>query len=136
MASIALGGKKINSGRGRKMGVTIQQEEGNLSVVRITGQLRKSEMDAALGAEARKWGPATRIRVLVTVENFEGFERGADWGDISFLVKHDHQVDKIAIGGDPKWESEMVIFAGAGFRQGQVKFFPLNQLAQARAWLG
>jgi hypothetical protein len=93
-------------------------------------------MDAALGAEARKWGPSTRIRVLVTVENFEGFERGADWGDISFLVKHDHQVDKIAIGGDPKWESEMLIFAGAGFRQGQVKFFPQTQLAQARAWLG
>jgi hypothetical protein len=70
------------------------------------------------------------------IEGFEGFERGADWGDISFLVKHDHQVDKIAIVGDPKWESEMLIFAGAGFRQGQVKFFPLSQLGQARAWLG
>jgi len=118
------------------MGVTIQQEEGNLRVVRITGLLRKSEMDAALAAEARKWGPATRLKVLVMVEAFEGFERGADWGDISFLVKHDQQIEKIAIGADPKWEVETLTFAGAGFRQGQVKFFPLNQLAQARAWLG
>jgi hypothetical protein len=118
------------------MGVTIQQEEGNLRVVRITGLLKKSEMDAAWAAEARKWGSATRIKALVMVEGFEGFDRGGDWGDISFLVKHDYQIDKIAIVGDPKWESEMVIFAGAGFRQGQVKFFPLNQLAQARAWLG
>jgi hypothetical protein len=69
-------------------------------------------------------------------EDFEGFERGADWGDISFLVKHDRQVDKIAIVGNQKWESEMLVFAGAGFRQGQVQFFPPNQLAQARAWLG
>jgi len=118
------------------MGVTIQQEEGNLRVVRITGLLRKSEMDAALAAEARKWDPATRLKVLVMVEDFKGFERGADWGDITFLVKHDHQVDRIAIVADPKWEVETLTFAGAGFRQGQVKFFPLNQLAQARAWLG
>jgi len=118
------------------MGVTIQQEEGNLRVVRITGLLRKSEMDAALATEARKWGPGTRIRALIIVEDFEGFERGADWGDITFLVKHDHQIDKLAIVADPKWEIETLAFAGAGFREGQVKFFPLNQLTQARAWLG
>ena len=41
------------------MGITIQQEEGNLRVLRISGLLRKSEMDAALTAEARKWGPET-----------------------------------------------------------------------------
>ena len=118
------------------MGVTIQQEEGNLWVVRITGLLKKSEMDAALAAEARKWGPGARIKALIIVEDFEGFERGADWGDITFLVKHDHQIDKLAIVADRKWESDMLTFAGAGFRQGQVRFFPQNQLAQARAWLG
>ncbi len=104
--------------------------------MRITGLLKKSEMDSALTAEARKWGPKTRIKALAMMDNFEGFERSADWGDISFLIKYDHQVDKIAIVGDPKWESEMLVFAGAGFRQGQVKFFPLDQVAQARAWLG
>jgi hypothetical protein len=118
------------------MGVTIRQEEGDLSVIRISGLLKKSEMDAALAAEARKWGPSTRIKALVMVEDFEGFERGADWGDISFLIKHDHQIDKIAIVADPKWEIEILTFAGAGFRQGQVKSFPAKQLAQARAWLG
>jgi hypothetical protein len=107
-----------------------------LIVLRITGLLRKSEMDAALAAEARKWGPATRIKVLVVMEDFEGFERGADWGDITFLVKHDHQIEKIGIVADRKWESDALTFAGAGFRQGQVRFFPQNQLAQARAWLG
>ena len=118
------------------MGVTIQQEEGNLRVVRVTGLLRKSEMDAALAAEAKKWSPATRIKALMIMEGFEGFERGADWGDITFLVKHDHQIDRIAIVADPKWEVETLTFAGAGFRQAQVRFFSLNQLPQAHAWLG
>jgi hypothetical protein len=118
------------------MGVTIQQEEGNLRVLRITGLLKKPEMDAALAAEARKWGPAARMKVLVILEDFQGFERGGDWGDISFLVKHDHQIAKMAIVAEPKWESESLAFAGAGLRQGEVKFFPVNQLARARAWLG
>jgi hypothetical protein len=118
------------------MGVTIQQEEGNLRVMRITGLLRKSELDAGLEAEARKWKPETKVKVLVMLEDFEGWERGADWGDVTFLVGHDQQIDKMAIVADPKWEIDTLTFAGAGFRQGQVKFFPVNQLALARAWLG
>jgi hypothetical protein len=117
------------------MGVTIQQEEGNLRVLRITGLLKKSEMDATLAAEARQWTSATRVKVLAIAEDFQGWERGADWGDMSFLISHDDQIDKIAIVGDPKKEDEFLMFVGAGFRHAQVKFFPPKQLAQARSWL-
>ena len=118
------------------MGVTIQQEEGHLTVMRITGMLKKSQMDAALEAEAKKWKAATKVKVLVILEDFKGWERCADWGDVSFLLEHDNQIDKIAIVADPKWETDSLTFLGAGFRQGQVKFFPMKQLALARAWLG
>jgi hypothetical protein len=118
------------------VGVKMEREEANLRVLRITGLLKKSEMDSVLAMEARKWGPASRIKVLVILEDFQGFERGGDWGDISFLVKHDQQIEKIAIVAESKWESEGLAFAGEGLRKGEVKFFPVNQLAQARAWLG
>jgi hypothetical protein len=118
------------------MGITVQQEKGGLVVVRITGLLKKSEMDSAFKSVARKWGPSTRVKTLVVVEDFEGFERGANWGDISFLVQYDPQIDRIAIVGDPNWEGDLLTFAGAGFRQGQIRYFPTAQIAQARAWLG
>ena len=118
------------------MGATIQQEEGHLRVLRITGLLSKSELDSALEAEAKQWGPATRVRVLIIVEDFKGWERGADWGDTSFLYAHDDQIDKIAIVADPRWETETLMFAAAGIRKAPVKFFPPDQLALARAWLG
>jgi len=118
------------------MGATIQQEKGNLRVLRITGLLKKSEFDAALATEASQWGPATRVKVLVILEDFEGWERGADWGDVTFFFAHDHQIEKIAIVADPRWETGATVFAGTGLRQGQVKFFPLSQLTLARAWLG
>jgi hypothetical protein len=118
------------------MSVTIEQGEGDFRVMRITGLLKKSEFDAALAAEARQWRPTSRVKVLVIVEDFKGWERGADWGDVAFFFEHDHQIEKIAIVSDPKWEVQTLVFAGAGVRRGEVKFFPTNQMAQARAWLG
>ena len=118
------------------MGVRIEQEhDGAVVVMRITGLLRKAELDAALDAEARSWGPATRVRALVMLDGFEGFEHGADWGDTSFVRAHDHQVDRIAIVGVSRWESDALAFAGAGFRKARVRFFSAGQQAQARAWL-
>jgi len=118
------------------MGATIQQEKGNLRILRITGLLRKSELDAALAIEANEWGPATRVRVLVIAEDFKGWEQGADWGDMTFFATYGDRIDKIAIVADSKWETEIQAFAGAGFRRAPVKFFSTNQLALARAWLG
>ncbi len=117
------------------MGATIEKE-GNLRVLRITGLLKKSEYDAALAIEARQWGPAIRVKLLVIVEDFKGWERGADWGDMSFFETHGDQIDKIAIVGNLQWESDLLAFAGAGFRRAPVKFFPVDQLPAARAWLG
>ena len=117
------------------MGVTIQKEAGGVRVMRITGLLKKSEWDRALAEEAAEWGVETSVKVLVAVEEFEGWERGVDWGDMDFFVDHEHQIEKIAIVADPKWELQTLMFAGAGIRSGQVKFFPANQLAQARVWL-
>ena len=118
------------------MSATIEREEGNLRVLRITGLLRKSEFDAVLAAEANQWGPETRVKVLVILEDFKGWERCADWGDVTFFFSHDHQIEKIAIVADPRWETGATVFAGTGLRQGQVKFFSANQLTLARAWLG
>jgi hypothetical protein len=118
------------------MGATIEREEGNLSVLRITGMLRKSELDAALATEARQWGVTSHVKVLVIVEDFRGWERGADWGDMTFFETHGDQIDKIAIVADPQLETDLLMFAGAGFRRAPVKFFSANQLALARAWLG
>ncbi len=118
------------------MGAAIQQEEGSLRVLRITGLLKKSELDAIQAAEARQWTSATKVKLLVIVEGFQGWERGVDWGDVSFLVTQGDRIEKIAIVGDPKQEVDFLAFAGAGFRHAPVKFFPPTHLAQARAWLG
>ncbi len=119
------------------MGVLVQEEQGNVQLMRITGLLKKSELDAVQAAAAKKLGHDSSLsfKLLIIVENFEGWERGVDWDDMSFYAKYGDKITKIAIVGDPKLETDFKMFLGAGFRTAPVKFFPSNQLSQARTWL-
>jgi hypothetical protein len=117
------------------MSVTIQQGEGNVRVLRIEGVLRKPEFDAAIQAEALRWDPKAQVRVLVLAGGFEGWEGSEEWGDVSFFIEHGDRIEKIAIVADRKWETDLTLFAGAGFRRAPVEFFTPDQAAKARTWL-
>lgn len=116
------------------MAATIEKE-GDVLVVRITGLLRKPELDAVQARGTADWGPDTRGKVLVIVEDFLGWERGGNWEDVSFSATYGRQFAKIALVADPKWEAQLLMFTGAGVRRTQVRFFPPQEVAQARAWL-
>jgi hypothetical protein len=118
------------------MAVTIEAGGGNLRILRLKGLLRKAELDAVLATETRQWRPTTHVKVLLILEDFKGWEHGANWGDTTFFETHGDQIDKIAIVADPKWEAEMLAFVGAGFRRAPVKFFSANEFALAWSWLG
>jgi hypothetical protein len=113
----------------------IQHEPGNLYVLRISGTLKRSEFGSGQATLARDIDAGNQPRVLAILENFEGWEKGADWNDLDFQLTHGGEIAKIAIVGDPAWEPQALAFAGAGFRRAPVKFFPPNALAEARAWL-
>lgn len=117
------------------MSATIQLEPNNLYVCRVSGVLKRSEFGAAQGDMARDIDAGAKPRVLAIFENFEGWERGADWNDLEFLFSHSHEIAKIAMVGESRWEAEALAFAGAGFRRAPVKFFPPDHEAEARAWL-
>jgi hypothetical protein len=117
------------------MSITVLREENGLRVVRVTGLLKKGEQDAALNAEAQDWTAETRAKVLILARVFQGWERGGGWGDLTFFNKHNEQISRIAVVAEPKWEAQILMFIGAGLRRAAVKFFPLPQEPQARAWL-
>jgi hypothetical protein len=57
-----------------------------------------------------------KISALFLLENFRGWQRGDEWGDISFLVEHDKDIAKIAVVGEEEWRD-------------------LAEIAKARSWL-
>jgi hypothetical protein len=118
------------------MPVEMKDELNDICALRISGVLKRSEFGAEQSTIARKIDTGLRPRLLVILESFEGWERGADWGnDLDFLLSHSGKISKIAIVSEPRWEALALAFAGAGVRRAPVKFFPPNELEQARRWL-
>ena len=120
------------------MGATLQQDNDGVWVVQISGALRKEELDAVQAAGIKAMNPdENNAKVLILVGNdFSGWVGTEVWGDMTFFVEHGDRIGKIAIVGDAKWESRMLMFTAAGFRRAPVKYFTPGQLSEARAWLG
>jgi hypothetical protein len=117
------------------MPASIQHESGNLFRVRISGVLRQAELKDVQAVAAQEIARLGRIKLLFVLEQFEGWERDANWGDLAFYEAHDQDIDKIAIVGEEKWRDHGLAFAGAGIRKAAVHFFHPADSAQARAWL-
>jgi hypothetical protein len=112
-----------------------QYEPNDICVLLFSGSLKRSEFATEQSAIARHIDSGSKPRLLVILENFEGWERGADWNDVDFLISHGGKISKIAIVAEPRWEPLALAFAGAGIRRAPVKFFRPNELEQARSWL-
>jgi hypothetical protein len=117
------------------MSAQIQYQADDIFVRRISGILKRSEFGAEERALARHIDSGSKPRLLVILENFEGWERGADWNDLDFIFSHAGKISKIAIVAEPRWETPALAFAGAGVRRTPMTFFPSNELEQARSWL-
>lgn len=117
------------------MPATIQRETNNTYVLRLSGILQESEFRRTQDSLASDIDAGITPCLLTLLENFEGWERGAEWGNLDFMYWHSPAIAKIAIVGEPRWESEAMAFAGAGSRKAPIKFFPSDRLAEARAWL-
>jgi hypothetical protein len=117
------------------MPIQTEYQSNDICALRISGILKRSEFGAEQSAIARKIDMGSKPRLLVILENFEGWERGADWNDLDFLISHGGKISKIAIVAEPRWETLALAFAGAGVRRAAVKFFPTSELEQARSWL-
>ena len=117
------------------MSAILDFQNDNLYLLRIAGLLKKSELDAAQAEFVQHIVAAGPIKLLVLLESFTGWEQGAAWDDTEFFFSHRNDFEKIAIVGNPRWEAEVLAFAGAGLRKGPVKFFPETSESDARAWL-
>jgi hypothetical protein len=117
------------------MSANLEQQADCLCILRVDGELKKSELDAAQSQFVEKIAGGGTVKLLVLLENFTGWERGEQWGDTDFFFSHRDDFEKIAVVGDSRWEAQVLAFTGAGLRKGPVKLFPETAESEARAWL-
>ena len=117
------------------MPVSVRNEEGNRYRVDVSGVLRKGEMEQAQVTLAQEMARVGNVRLLFVLDRFEGWERGADWGDLRFYEAHGQNIERIAIVGEEKWRDDALMFALAGLRTAPTRYFLPAELDRAHAWL-
>lgn len=117
------------------MPVTVQNEGDGVYRVEASGTLLKSELDGLQVAAAQVIAHVGKVRMLFVLERFQGWERGADWGDMRFFETFGQNVERIAIVGEEKWRDQTRMFLLADMREAPVRFFLPSEIEQARGWL-
>lgn len=118
------------------MSASVERPDDKLWILRVRGTMLKSDLESLQARYARSVKPGEETTLLVILEDFAGWEKGAAWDDLEFFFTHGDSIVKIAIVGEPMWEVQAMAFAGAGMRTAGVRFFPPSAEGEARAWLG
>lgn len=103
--------------------------------VRISGIMKLADQQSLQTAGMDLIAQGKKVRLFVTLENFQGWEKGVDWGDVGFLIAHGNDIAKIAIVGDERWKDQVLAFVGKGYRTTEIEFFPSASLKEADRWI-
>ena len=118
------------------MTISSHQIANRVHRITLSGLLTWVEFQTFLSqVEAGNVFASGKVRVLIHLENFAGWESGEQWGDVSFFFRHDQDIERIAVAGDPRWRDEMQVFLFADYRQAEARFFAETDLEPARALL-
>ena len=101
----------------------------------MSGTLTTNDYDAALPELKHAMDLADeRLRILIRLEDFSGWEIEAMWKELKFDVAHGGDLGRIAVLGETKLE-EWGTKLSAPFIGTDVKFYPTEREDAARAWL-
>jgi hypothetical protein len=117
------------------MPYTIIDATGPIVSAKISGELDRTEVSQIQAAALEAIRRCGKISALFILDNFRGWKREGNWGDITFMTEHDQEIAKIAAVGDEKWRDLVYAFLAKGFRQAAVEYFLPADLAKARAWV-
>lgn len=114
----------------------LQTEVGGVVRARISGLMTLSDQ-RALEAFAKTVIEAGHdVRVVVSLEAFEGWERSEAWDDdLQFQFEYGSKLERIAVVGDDRWREQALVFVGKGFRDTEIEFFPTAASEAAESWI-
>ena len=118
------------------MSVTLTKESENLFVASVDGILTFDDLKKLENKGRQDFKLEVDIKLLVLAQNFSGWGKEGDWGDLTFFHEYDPHIEKIAVIAEDKWKDQILMFAGAGRRQASVEFFLPDEEEDARDWLG
>ena len=118
------------------MSMTFTKESDDLFVVKLQGILTFEDVKEVENRASEGIDRSQKTKVLILAEDFSGWGKEGDWGDLTFMYEYDSNIEKIAVVAEANRKDQMLMYLGAGRRQAEVKFFLYDEEKDARDWLG
>jgi hypothetical protein len=117
------------------MTVELHEETGErIMTVRLSGKLSTEDYEVFVPEAERLIRRHGKIRLLVELDEFRGWDMGARWEDFKFDVTHFNDIDRLAYVGPSKWDEDNSVFCRP-FAIAEIRYFDRDQIRQARRWL-
>ncbi len=117
------------------MSCTITEaENGKVIEIELSGKLTAEDYEQFVPLAEQRIQQFGKVRMLVVMQDFHGWEAGALWDDIKFDVKHFNDIERLALVGESRWEKGMSVFCKP-FTTADIKYFEHTELAAAREWI-
>jgi len=107
---------------------------GNVFEVDLHGKLTREDFERFVPDTDLLISRYGKIRLLVTLHEFDGWNAGAIWEEIKWEARHFNDIERIAIVGDEQWHKTMASVCKP-FTTAHVRYFSLHQLDEAYAWV-
>ena len=107
---------------------------GNFIEVQLSGKLTKEAYEAFVPDLEKQITEHGKIRILVEMKDFQGWDLEAVWEDTKFGYKHFRDIERMAIVGEKTWEKWMTAFCRP-FTLAKIKYFDSADLKSAREWV-
>jgi hypothetical protein len=107
---------------------------GKLLIIGITGKLHANDYKHCVPIVEKAIEEHGKIRLLVQMHHFHGWDGAALWKDVKFDVKHFNDIERLVIVGETTWEKWMAIFCKP-FTKATIRYYASDQTAEARAWI-
>jgi hypothetical protein len=104
-------------------------------VVTVNGVFSYKDLEAVQNAAKEAFKSGVKVNCLILAEEFSGWGKDGNWGDLTFMYENDPLIGKIAVVADENRQDEMLMFLGAGRRQAEVECFLPDEKDQAQSWL-
>jgi stage II sporulation SpoAA-like protein len=111
-----------------------EEIRGNVLELNVTGKLERQDYEKFVPDTERLIKQHRKIRVLMVMHDFHGWDAGALWEDIKWDAKHFNDVERVAIVGEKKWQEWLAALCKP-FTRATVRYFNHEKLLEARAWV-
>ena len=107
---------------------------GDILEMEASGKLVSSDFEGLESTFQRKLKQGHKLRVLLKMQDFHGWEPAAFWDEVKFDLKHFGDIERLAMVGDERWEKFLTEFSRP-FTAAKIRYFDASALAAARSWL-